>query len=127
MTFDFHQEAETEFLEAIDCCESCSPGLGEDFSLEVNSTVQNILSYTYAWPILEDDVRRCRINRLPYGVLYSLEPDRIYILAGHASSSAFGLLEVQTIDGKNSKRSQGDESTPRFHIKIDAQIYEFII
>jgi hypothetical protein len=35
MTFDFHPEAETEFLEAIDYYESCSPGLGEDFSLEV--------------------------------------------------------------------------------------------
>ena len=56
MTFDFHPEAETEFLEAIEYYESCSPGLEEDFSLEVNSTVQNILSYTYAWPIVENDV-----------------------------------------------------------------------
>jgi toxin ParE1/3/4 len=43
MTFDFHPEAETEFLEAIAYYESCSPGLGEDFSLEVHFTVQNIL------------------------------------------------------------------------------------
>jgi len=39
MTFDFHPEAETEFLEAVEYYESCSPGLGEDFFLEVNSTV----------------------------------------------------------------------------------------
>jgi hypothetical protein len=32
MTFDFHPEAETEFLEAIAYYESCAPGLGEDFS-----------------------------------------------------------------------------------------------
>ena len=32
-------------------------GLGEDFSLEVNATVQNILSYADAWPIVEDDVK----------------------------------------------------------------------
>ena len=31
MTFDFHPEAETEFLEAIAYYESCAPGLGEDF------------------------------------------------------------------------------------------------
>ncbi|GAB6268005.1 MAG: hypothetical protein STSR0002_07460 [Smithella sp.] len=42
MTFYFHKEAETEFLEAIEYYESCTPGLGEDFSLEVNSTIQNI-------------------------------------------------------------------------------------
>jgi hypothetical protein len=62
------KEAETEFLEAIAYYESCSPGLGEDFSLEVNATVQNILSYANAWPIAEDDVRRCLTSRFPYGV-----------------------------------------------------------
>lgn len=59
MTFDFHPEAETEFLEAIAYYDSCTPGLGEDFSLEVYATIQNILSYTHAWPIVEDDVHRC--------------------------------------------------------------------
>jgi hypothetical protein len=54
MTFDFHPEAETEVLEGIVYYESCAPGLGEDFSLEVYSTIQNILSYSHAWPIVED-------------------------------------------------------------------------
>jgi toxin ParE1/3/4 len=34
-----------------------------------------------AWPILEGDVRRCLVNRFPYGVLYSVESDRVYVLA----------------------------------------------
>jgi toxin ParE1/3/4 len=63
MTFDFHPDAETEFLEAIAYYESSSPGLGEDFSLEVYSTVHNILSYSHTWPIVEDDVRRCLTSR----------------------------------------------------------------
>jgi toxin ParE1/3/4 len=81
MTADFHPEAEREFVEAIEYYEECSPGLGEDFSLEVYSAVQNILSYSNAWPVLEDDVRRCLISRFPFGVLYSIEKDRVYILA----------------------------------------------
>jgi hypothetical protein len=81
MKFDFHPEAETEFLEAIAYYESCAPGLGEDFSLEVYYTVQNILSYSHAWPIVEGDVRRCLTSRFPYGILYSIEPDRVNILA----------------------------------------------
>jgi toxin ParE1/3/4 len=81
MTFDFYPEAEKEFLEAIEYYEDCSEGLGEDFSMEVYATVKNILSYSQAWPILEDNVRRCLTNRFPYGVLYSIEPDRVYILA----------------------------------------------
>ena len=48
MKFDFHPEAEAEFLEAIAYYESSVPGLGEDFSLEVYSTIQNILSYSDA-------------------------------------------------------------------------------
>lgn len=81
MKFDFHPEAETEFLNAISYYEDCEPGLGEDFSLEVYFCVQNVLSYPHAWPILEDDVRRCLINRFPYCVLYSIESDCVYILA----------------------------------------------
>ncbi len=81
MTFDFHPDAEKEFLEAIAYYENCAPGLGEDFSLEVYFTIQNILSYSHAWPILEDDIHRCLTNRFPYGVLYSIESDCIYILA----------------------------------------------
>lgn len=81
MTFDFHPEAETDFVEAIGYYEDCEPGLGEDFSLEIYSAVQNILSYPTTWPILEGDVRRHLTNRFPYAVLYSIEPDRIHILA----------------------------------------------
>lgn len=81
MNFYFHPEAEAEFLEAISYYEDCEPGLGEEFSLEVYSTVQNILLYPSAWLILEGNVRRCLVNRFPFGVLYSIEGDRIYILA----------------------------------------------
>lgn len=81
MKFDFHPQAEAEFIEAISYYEDCEPGLGEDFSLEVYFTVKNILSYPNLWPVLEGDVRRCLVNRFPYGVLYSIEPDRIYLLA----------------------------------------------
>ena len=81
MIFYFHPEAETEFFKAIEYYESCIPGLGVDFSLEVYFSIQNILSYPHAWPILEDDIRRCLTNRFPYGVLYSIEGDIIYILA----------------------------------------------
>jgi hypothetical protein len=80
--YDFHPEAETEFLEAIAYYENCAPGLGEDFSMEVFSTIQNILSYSHAWPIVEDDVRRCLTRRFPYGVLYNIiASDHVYILA----------------------------------------------
>lgn len=81
MTFEFHPDAEAEFLNAIGYYEGCESGLGQDFALEIYSTIQNILSCPKAWPLLDDEIRRCMSNRFPYGILYSVEADRIYILA----------------------------------------------
>jgi len=81
MTFSFHPEAELEFLEAINYYEDREPGLGYDFSIEVFNTIQNIVNYPTAWPIIEEDMRRCLVNRFPYGVIYRMEQDEIFILA----------------------------------------------
>lgn len=81
MKFVFHPEAEAEFLAAIDYYEKREPGLGFDFIVEVQSTIGNIISLPTAWPILEDDMRRCQVRRFPYGVLYSQHKDMIFILA----------------------------------------------
>jgi len=81
MTFAFHPEAETEFNEAIEYYENNEPGLGYDFSMEVHAAIQNIVNYPTAWPILEDNIRRCLVKRFPFGVIYSLEQDEIFILA----------------------------------------------
>ena len=81
MTFDFHPEAEAEFIEAIAFYDKIESSLGEEFSLEVLAAGRNVLSYPRAWPVLEGDVRRCLVNRFPYGILYSVEPERIFVLA----------------------------------------------
>jgi toxin ParE1/3/4 len=79
--YAFHPEAEAEFLGAIDYYEDREPGLGSDFAVEVHSTIGNILSFPTAWPILEDDMRRCRLRRFPYGIVYAQHEDLIFILA----------------------------------------------
>ena len=81
MRFDFHPEAETELLETITYYEDRRPNLGEDFSIEFQLAVQNILSYPRGWPVIAEEVHRCLVNRFPYGILYSIEPDRVLILA----------------------------------------------
>jgi plasmid stabilization system protein ParE len=81
MTFSFHPEAEREFTEAVEYYESRESGLGYDFSMEVFATIQNIINHPNAWPFIAEDVRRCLVNRFPYGALYSIEHDEILILA----------------------------------------------
>jgi hypothetical protein len=81
MSFAFHPAAEEEFVEAIAYYEHCEPGLGLDFSREVYACVQNALDYPALWPEIEREVRRCLVHRFPFGVLYSIEPQGIFILA----------------------------------------------
>ena len=81
MKYLFHPEAEQEFLYAIDYYENCEKGLGYDFVLEVYSTIQNILRYPQAWPVLDKNLRRCQTRRFPYGIIYSFQKNNIIILA----------------------------------------------
>jgi hypothetical protein len=47
----------------------------------VYETIQRVVDFPKAWTILDDDVRRSLVKRFPYGVLYSEEPDGVFILA----------------------------------------------
>jgi len=51
------------------------------YYLEVHSTIDRILSFPQTWPALEGEARRCLVHRFPYGVLYSVAPERVFILA----------------------------------------------
>ncbi len=81
MTFSFHPEAEAEFNETIEYYEACEQGLGYDFSIEVFDGIQKIVNYPTAWPLIEEDVRRCLVNRFPFGIIYSIEQSGVFILA----------------------------------------------
>ena len=47
------------------------PGLGADFLDEVTSAVNQIAEFPDAWQLLEPEIRRYRINRFPYGIVYT--------------------------------------------------------
>ena len=59
MSFDFHPEADEEFVEAVAYYEESDAGLGIDFLREVYSTIRNAIDYPTMWPLIEDEVRRC--------------------------------------------------------------------
>jgi hypothetical protein len=81
MRYVFHPEAEIEFDAAIDYYEDCELGLGYDFAVEVLATIENILSFPKAWPILDSDIRRCQTRRFPYGIIYAINEDVVFVLA----------------------------------------------
>jgi hypothetical protein len=81
MILGFHPEADEEFQGAIEYYEVCQRGLGEEFYLEIHATIDRILSYPQTWPVLDGEIRRCLVHRFPYGVLYSVQPEGILVLA----------------------------------------------
>ena len=71
MDYAFHPEARLEYLGAADFYEQRRPGLGANFSLEIEAAIERILEAPTRWPVFEGDVRRCLTHRFPYGILYA--------------------------------------------------------
>ena len=81
MTYSFHQDAEVELNTSIDYYEECKTNLGLEFASEVYGTIQRILKFPNAWQILDYDIRRCLMNRFPFGIVYYQRGNEIIILA----------------------------------------------
>jgi plasmid stabilization system protein ParE len=77
----FLAPAEHEFDDAIDYYNQQQPGLGFEFAAEVRRTIDRIVKLPQAWQLLSDNTRRCRLNRFPYGIIYSIQEAEIVIIA----------------------------------------------
>ena len=75
MTYRFHPEAQAELQEALEFYQDRGLSLGEDFAFQVFAAVQRMIAHPVAWPIVDDPVRRCLVNRFPYAILYTVESD----------------------------------------------------
>jgi toxin ParE2 len=73
--------AEIELDHAIRWYESLAPGLGDAFLIEVLAATDRIVRYPEAWQSLDEGVRRCRLSRFPYGLIYTIENGDILVLA----------------------------------------------
>ena len=81
MKVRFLQVAEIELDEAIRWYEAQARRLGDVFLIEVLSAADRIARYPDAWQPLDEGVRRCRLSRFPYGLVYAIEDGSILVLA----------------------------------------------
>jgi hypothetical protein len=81
MKIRFLAPAEAEFLEAIAYYNQQSEGLGFEFALEIERTLERIMQYPKAWTSLSKRTRRCRTNRFPYGIIYQMRTDTLLVVA----------------------------------------------
>lgn len=78
---EFHPEAQDEFIAVAQFYESQTDGLGLDFVLTVERACQRLLRFPAAGPRSGRRLRRLLVPKFPYGLLYRVEPERIYVLA----------------------------------------------
>lgn len=81
MKFSFHPAAEAELNKAVDYYDESQAGLGSEFLKEIYRTVQNILTFPDAWSPLSANTRRCLSKRFPYGVVYQVANEEVFIIA----------------------------------------------
>ena len=81
MLVEFHPEAAAELEASARYYEQQQQGLGERFLSAIDFALAGVIDSPLTWPLLDREVRR-RLSRVfPYAILYSVEPDRIFVLA----------------------------------------------
>jgi plasmid stabilization system protein ParE len=78
---EFHPDAQTEFVSAARFYENQTTGLGLDFMATVQRTYERLLEFPASGAPFGRRLRRALVPKFPYGLLYRVEPDRIYVLA----------------------------------------------
>ena len=76
-----HRLAERELNEAASYYEGQKAGLGARFLAEVDRCIELLVEYPEAGPVILGPVRRRLVRRFPYGVLYTVKPEGVRILA----------------------------------------------
>src|SRR5256714_1941989 len=73
--------AQQELDEAVEYYNVESPGLGDQFLLEVLSAFERIRQFPHAWHPYTQNSRRCQTRRFPYGIVYQILEAEILVVA----------------------------------------------
>ena len=73
--------ARLEFDEAKEFYEIEQPDLGTQFDEQIKHSLLRIQQYPQAWPTERKEIRRYVVHKFPYKILYSIQDDKIVVLA----------------------------------------------
>ena len=81
MQVRFLDVAQQEFDETVEYYNTESQGLGDQFLLEVLSSLERIKQFPQAWHPFSKNSRRCQTRRFPYGITYQILESEVLIVA----------------------------------------------
>ncbi len=73
--------AEVEIRQAALFYEDCRGGLGNEFLDAIEAALDQIQQHPTVWRILKGRFRRYLLQRFPYGVIYTIEGNVVYVAA----------------------------------------------
>jgi toxin ParE1/3/4 len=79
--FEFHPQVEFDLLDAQEYYEERRPGLGYEFLLSVEASLNYISRHPLHFQKVFSQTRHAIIKRFPFGIFYIIANDKIYISA----------------------------------------------
>ena len=95
--YQFHPEAETEHLDTVAYYESQQRGLGSLYLSEFEDVMEQVCRFPMRYPVeRKPDVRRVRLKRFPFTVLFRESDGDIQVLAvaHHHRRPAYWLRRI---------------------------------
>lgn len=77
----FHPGAQAELLASAHYYEDRQPGLGKRYLNAVHTAVRRIQLLPNSFQKIEGEIRRCRVESFPYGIIFRERDEYIEILA----------------------------------------------
>ena len=80
-SLEFLPAAQQELVQATNWYEKQRHGLGSRFMVAVEATLEAIKRTPMLFTVVDNNVRRARIKRFPYGIFFEFNEERIVIAA----------------------------------------------
>jgi hypothetical protein len=77
----FFDIAQRELDEAIEYYNYESQGLGNSFLMETLNATDRLEKFPEAWPRYSERTRKCPVHGFPYGIIYMIRSEEIFVVA----------------------------------------------
>ena len=81
MKWEFHPEAESEFIESAAYYEGEVPGLGRRFGRTVSKTLELLSENPGIGSLVDSELRSFAVGSFPYSIIYAPYKDLLFVLA----------------------------------------------
>jgi plasmid stabilization system protein ParE len=77
----FLAPAQSELDDAVTWYNRQASGLGREFLDELDRAVRRTMAFPMSYPEIEPGIRRCRLARFPYGLIYGIDGENLVVVA----------------------------------------------